>query len=820
MKYSLFCSYNSFSSVGAFKCINDDVITEVERFACEELADLLNDSQENISCGDMTYFFGKHASNPDSFQFSDDERYLILSLVRHINASNVADDMCEFFDNMTLQDDREKAFPSPMWYFEDVDNIDFGSPESFDENENESEPPFQTHTHYVLQKLLATADQNALRSKAGYRFDDEARQWAAYLRILAGRTAYNALQKNLEHALPSESRINYFVQNKGSKIIEGVPRYQELLIYLKERNMPLSVALSEDATRIDGRVQYDPKLNQLVGFVLPLDSNGMPIPFVFNARNTEEIVEHFTNDIPIAKTIITVMAQPVGKAPPFCLLVFGTKNQFRGVDVAKRWEFLTENLKELGISVVSISSDSDAKYNMAMRRNSFLGCHTKIIDAEWFKCGGDSLVSPFYVQDTLHLVAKMRNLLMKTLRDNTMLQFGTRYFIQLDHLQYLVSHFPKDRHQLTRTILKPEDKQNFGSVLRICDPIVRQMLQNHVEGSAATIKYLELMKNFLDSYEDKSLSPLDRVSKLWYSLFFVRIWKRYVLSDKNLTTTYNFLPPNCYSCLEINAHAMVLILLHLGRTNQPELFKPWLYSSQPCEGFFRQIRSFSPCYSQVTNCTVKEMLHRIHRIQLQNDISNDPSTKFKFPEKLKTNNYSQTSDFILPNEAEIFQEIEKCKIKAVDDAIEIGLIDDRDINLECSILSHSPKAPSRRAGKSVQQESDDPMIQSSEEVLDQLIGTTLKNFAEQFGEEPVDEASQYTEVFGGDMRIIIKKMTLCWVLRKNTKKLSSDRLIRVRDNSPGRVAKHVSKRKKANGKYFPNRYIRGKIIRKNSSKIK
>lgn len=260
---------------------------------------------------------------------------------------------------------------------------------------------------------------------------------------------------------------------------------------------------------------------------------------------------------------------------------------------------------------------------------------------------------------------------------------------------------------------------------------------------------------------------------------------------------------------------MVLILFFLKRTNQPELFKPWLFSSQPCEGFFRLIRSFSPCYSQVTNCTVKEMLHRIHRIQLQNDISNDPSTNFKFPKKLKADNHPQTIEFELPNEADILNEIEECRTKAINDAIKIGLINNQQVDLECCIVPYSPFVRYKRRKYSRKEHRN---VQSCEEVLEQLEHTSLKNFAELFGDEPLDETSQYTEIYGSDSskRIIVKKMSLCWLLRKEEKKLSSDRLLRVR-NTP--LANKQGDRHKNNKiRHFPNGYIRGKHMRNKSAK--
>lgn len=58
----------------------------------------------------------------------------------------------------------------------------------------------------------------------------------------------------------------------------------------------MTISLSEDATRMIEKVQYDPNTNQLIGFVLPINSdNGLPIPFQFPARNANEILSRFSN---------------------------------------------------------------------------------------------------------------------------------------------------------------------------------------------------------------------------------------------------------------------------------------------------------------------------------------------------------------------------------------------------------------------------------------------------------------------------------------------------------------------------------------------
>lgn len=512
----------------------------------------------------------------------------------------------------------------------------------------------------------------------------------------------------------------------------------------------------------------------------------MPIPLMYKARNTEEIVRHFTNRISTASFENTVMAKPVGdeynNAPPFCLLVFGSDGKYGAEDVSNRWKFISNQLKQLNITDITFSSDGDPKYNSAMRKNSLLGCESREFNGiHWFKCG-DGLKFPFYTQDSIHIGTKWRNRFLKTINDPHMLPFGKKFFVQIAHIQQLLDHpdITKDKHQITPTTLDPNDRQNFDSVTRICSPEVSALLEKYVENSSGTIKFLELLRNFLEAYRNQSLEPLERVSKFWYSMFVVRLWKQFILKSKNYTLKNNFLTSNCFSCLEQNAHSLILIIRYLKTTNQPHLSKPWLFSSQACEGFYRQIRSFSTCYSTVTNCTVKEILERIHKIQLQCDISDDTSTNFIFPNRLKTCNSFKTSDFVLPTDAEIFEVIEKSKLQAIEDAIKFGFVSNRrNINLNCNIPPHGTIFKKSKESDEEEYDSDEA-IEASMLVLSQLRKVNLPNYAEKFHDIEIDESSSYPEVFGG-RRIVLKKSSLCWLLRKNETKLSSDRIQRVKN---------------------------------------
>ncbi|KAJ6642635.1 hypothetical protein Bhyg_07588, partial [Pseudolycoriella hygida] len=234
----------------------------------------------------------------------------------------------------------------------------------------------------ILQTFVESAERNFDRSKQGYPL------------------AYETLNANLPLSIPSVSTARRFLKDKGPIVIEGKMRTEELLQYLKSRNLPLKVSISEDATRITAKISYDPVTNQLVGFALPLDENGMPITFSFPARNTSEIQKHFLSPSNVVSSSVYVqMAQPLDpNAAPFCLLLYLTDNTFTAANTLTRWKFQADILREKAIAIENISTDGDSRPLKVMKYLSKIGQTNKLyIDCEWFSCGGS--VETTFTQD-------------------------------------------------------------------------------------------------------------------------------------------------------------------------------------------------------------------------------------------------------------------------------------------------------------------------------------------------------------------------------------------------------------------------------------
>lgn len=169
--------------------------------------------------------------------------------------------------------------------------------------ESEKESSVNSDDCTEILKLLIKSSENNCRKdkKQGYRYDEVLKLFAVYMYTFSGRIAYETLQSNM--SLPSISTITKYLKSNGPNISEGELRSLQLKSYLDQFEINY-IWLSEDATRIINRVQYNSVDNELIGFVLPLNAdNGLPIKSVYKARSAQEIEEHFKMDPPVSSQV-------------------------------------------------------------------------------------------------------------------------------------------------------------------------------------------------------------------------------------------------------------------------------------------------------------------------------------------------------------------------------------------------------------------------------------------------------------------------------------------------------------------------------------
>ena len=93
----------------------------------------------------------------------------------------------------------------------------------------------------------------------------------------------------MPEAIPSLSTVEREANRYYSPQAEGEFIFDKLLAHLEGYNTEKIVSMSEDATRVISRVEYDSSNNKIGGFVLPLDCNSLPIKTSFYATSFAEI---------------------------------------------------------------------------------------------------------------------------------------------------------------------------------------------------------------------------------------------------------------------------------------------------------------------------------------------------------------------------------------------------------------------------------------------------------------------------------------------------------------------------------------------------
>lgn len=154
-------------------------------------------------------------------------------------------------------------------------------------------------------------------------------------------------------------------------------------------------------------------------------------------------------------------------------------------------------------------------------------------------------------------------------------------------METLIKILPKNEHRLCKSTIMVADRQNFDSVLRICDDNVINLLTAHVKGSEGTVFYLRIISMVLKSFLDLRLTPLERLRHLWFATFLIRIWKQFITENQQYYTMKDhIISTYTYACIEINAHSMIFLILYLKEKEMESFFHPEIVTSQPCEGIF------------------------------------------------------------------------------------------------------------------------------------------------------------------------------------------------------------------------------------------
>lgn len=421
-----------------------------------------------------------------------------------------------------------------------------------------------------------------------------------------------------------------------------------------------------------------------------------------------------------------------------------------------------------GIELVGISSDGDTRLLCAMK-------------FEMLKPNGIPVV-----QDTIHLGGKLRNKML-----NSDMRIG-KYTVSVDHLKSLVTNIQKSVHGLIQNDVCPVDRMDFQPYLKITDDRVLTALQEHVVGSNGTVQYLKMCKKLTSSFLDYNAKPLDRIFNMYHGVFFFRIWKKYTNSSEK-HTPQDFITTNAYTCIEINAINLILLLKRFRDQNLPELFLPTMLDSQACEKTFRLFRAMGTTQYTKINFTLYELIHMIGRVEVQNDIAyfKLKDTPIEIPNKRN----GKTKIYDLPSDKEIDEAIEKAKQEAIKDAALLGISKPESFNIseyqfECSKVIRDMQYTENE--DSDDEYSEEERIENDEEMEDDTVQQREETPKETTAEHAEETASAYVSIFDekGEERLV-RKSTYVWMLTEEYDKLSNDRIKRFQKRN-----KNGAKRKR------------------------
>jgi cytochrome b involved in lipid metabolism len=160
--------------------------------------------------------------------------------------------------------------------------------------------------HVMFNHLLNNALPTFRRHWTGNRFDDQLRKFCQYLYFKGGYNCYDNLYQNT--SIPATETLKHNIQEdrmQTSKLY-----VHDLVSFLIKHELPHEVIISEDATRILSRIEYDHQNNEILGLLAKTDEHtGMPIRNFFDAGKPSQVLDYISKN-KVAPYVQIIMAKP------------------------------------------------------------------------------------------------------------------------------------------------------------------------------------------------------------------------------------------------------------------------------------------------------------------------------------------------------------------------------------------------------------------------------------------------------------------------------------------------------------------------------
>lgn len=396
--------------------------------------------------------------------------------------------------------------------------------------------------------------------------------------------------------------------------------------------------------------------------------------------------------------------------------------------------------------------------------------------ADHFTQTNDPLRSSIaYLQDVVHSALKFRN---RLLTPGIIMPMGNKV-ASVAHLKMLLHKVGKGDHGLVMKDVCADDRQNYDALKKIMKPEVSKALAKHVVDSQATIMFLKLCCEISSSLYENNLSPLERIYRIWHANFFLRAWRKWLQKadlfageNKRYNLTDNFLTRNCYACVEINASNLISIVQTFRDKNLQNMFLPTLFNSQPCEEYFRQLRSMGTINFTKINFTLLQVFHLVSRVELLNECIYFKLKNFDVCFPRNKINDVDLNQFVLPSDNDIKCSIKRAEIDALADAAQLGMLVNSDEVQHCELENVDVFTNKRK--RSCRENEDEVYKDFLNEKFPEC--TNLQSYSN----EKLQSSNAFIEIMleNGEKKVL-RTSTLLWLLTESNGILSNDRLRRV-----------------------------------------
>lgn len=268
--------------------------------------------------------------------------------------------------------------------------------------------------------------------------------------------------------------------------------------------------------------------------------------------------------------------------------------------------------------------------------------------------------------------------------------------------------------------------------------------------------------------------------------FFFRIWKSSIMEDESLRLMENFISSNANTCIELNFHSLLIGYQRFRNNPKSFPFKPWLWSSQPCEKYFRLSRSMTSTFHTKINFDTYEFMEHTKKIQYLQKSMASLEHNHKFPReahrklgegepmvKIEILEDCEIEEIVLNAQRQLVLDLKDVGVKNVPDNwwkdIQISNLDLTDDQ------EHADKS-STNEQRYAENEAD--LIHVHPNFLEQVRSLNLPDYEKFNTTDEIMRKSRFCKVVFNSKEFILRKSTVLWMISPDTPKISNDRLSR------------------------------------------